>query len=293
MKHPADLFAVSGLRVRQIGKSDIPAIGDLLARGFQTKSREFWSALFVRLDEHPTPPGYPKYGYLLESGGTAVGAILQIFTAMPSGNESRIRCNVSSWFVQDRFRSYASLLVSKALSHRNVTYLNVTPAPHTISIIEAQGYSKYSGGLFVAMPVLQLSFCGARVTVIKSDDPRPKCAGFEHQLLLDHAKYGCLSLWCTTTEESYPFVFRPRISKGIPIAQLVYCRSLDHFVRVSGAIGRFLMTRGRLLVAIDSNQPIAGLVGKFLDARAARYFKGPDRPRLGDLAYTEIAMFGM
>jgi hypothetical protein len=24
-----------------------------------------------------------------------------------------------------------------------------------------------------------------------------------------------------------------------------------------------------------------------------KYFKGPDRPRLGDLAYTEIAMFGM
>ena len=32
------------------------------------------------------------------------------------------------------------------------------------------------------------------------------------------------------------------------------------------------------------------LVGKYLDARP-KYFKGPHRPRLGDLAYSELAMF--
>jgi hypothetical protein len=26
---------------------------------------------------------------------------------------------------------------------------------------------------------------------------------------------------------------------------------------------------------------------------APKYFKGPEKPRLGDLAYTEAAMFGM
>jgi hypothetical protein len=34
-------------------------------------------------------------------------------------------------------------------------------------------------------------------------------------------------------------------------------------------------------------------MGKYFDGVAPKYFKGPTRPRLGDLAYTEAAMFGM
>jgi hypothetical protein len=156
MKHPTDLLA-PGIRVRQIAQSDIPATVGLLARGFKAKPREFWARVFACLDQHHTPSGFPRYGYLIETGGMVVGAVIQIFTAIPTGSGIRIRCNVSSWFVQEPFRSYASLLVSKALSRPNVTYLNVTPAPHTLSIIEAQGYSRYSRGVFVAVPALQLS----------------------------------------------------------------------------------------------------------------------------------------
>jgi hypothetical protein len=57
-------------------------------------------------------------------------------------------------------------------------------------------------------------------------------------------------------------------------------------------IGRFLPVRGHPLVLIDANGPIPGLVGKYAGAKMPKYFKGPDRPRLGDLAYTETAMFG-
>ena len=50
------------------------------------------------------------------------------------------RCNLSSWYVEPSFRAYAPLLVSQALRHKHVTYLNVSPAPHTLPIIEAQGF---------------------------------------------------------------------------------------------------------------------------------------------------------
>jgi hypothetical protein len=54
-----------------------------------------------------------------------------------------------------------------------------------------------------------------------------------------------------------------------------------------------LTARGRPLVIIDSNGPIPGLVGKYFSNKAPKYFKGPDRPRFGDLAYTEAVMFGL
>ena len=175
-----------------------------------------------------------------------------------------------------------------------MTYLNITPAPHTLSIIGAQGYSQYSRGVFAAVPALQLSSHAARVRAVKADIyQRAEIAAFEYELLIDHARYGCMSLLCETRYGAYPFVFRPRAHRGIACAQLVYCRSVDQFVRFAGPIGRFLLARGRPLVVINSNGPIPGLIGKYFDGRMPKYFKGPDCPPLGNLAYTETAMFGM
>jgi hypothetical protein len=284
----------TAIRIRQICDADVPAVAELLARGFRERPRRFWGQVFAGLSEHPAPDGLPKYGYMLESAGAVVGALLLIFSRRPNGDATTIRCNVSSWFVDPAFRSYASLFVSKALSNRNVTYLNITPAPHTVPIVRALGYSQYSKGVFVAAPALQFSQ-SAGVTVVGTDDPLPaQVEPFERDLLLEHAKFGCISLWCIAGDCAYPFVFRPRVHKCVvPSAQLVYCRDVDNFVRFAGPIGRFLALRGRPLVLIDSNGPIPGLLGKYFDDRMPKYFKGPDQPRLGDLAYTEAAMFGV
>jgi len=292
---PMGLPGVSRIRARQIGEADVTAVADLLTCGFQTRSRGFWLDVFARLKEHPVPAGSPRYGYLLESEGAAVGAILLIFSRLRRGDLTTIRCNVSSWFVQPAFRGYASLLVSKALGHKNVTYLNITPAPHTLPLLHAQGYSQYSRGLFVALPALQSRAGDAEVSVVRAASASPIGTDpFEHELLLEHAKYGCLSLWCVVAGRATPFVFRPRILKRVvPCAQLIYSRTVDDFVRFAGPIGRVLAMRGRPLVVIDANGPIPGLIGTYLDARQPKYFKGPNRPSLGDLAYTEAAMFGI
>jgi len=96
-----------------------------------------------------------------------------------------------------------------------------------------------------------------------------------------------------TPEHAHPFVFMPRLAKGIvPCAQLIYCRDISDFVRLARPIGRYLAAHGRPMVIIDSNGPIPGLVGKYIDGKAPKYFKGPDRPKLGDLTYTEAVLFG-
>jgi hypothetical protein len=283
------------IRARQICKADIQAVADLLATGFRDRPREFWLNVLARLTQRSVPTGLPKYGYILESNGAAVGVVLAIFATIRTGNATSIRCNVSSWFVRPDFRSYASLFVSKVHSDRTVTYLNITPAPHTRPIVRAQGYHQYNKGVFAALPALRFRADGAEVVAAAADPPPSvQVEPFEHELLLEHATYGCMSLWCIAADRAHPFVFRPRVHKGIiPCAQLVYCRGVEDFVRFAGSIGRFLTLRGRPLVLIDSNGPIPGLLGKYFDARMPKYFKGPDRPRLGDLAYTETAMFGI
>ena len=42
----------------------------------------------------------------------------------------------------------------------------------------------------------------------------------------------------------------------------------------------------------DANGPVAGLTGIYTERRGRKYFKGPHRPRLGDLADTELVLYG-
>jgi hypothetical protein len=237
----------------------------------------------------------PQYGYLLECDGRTVGAILAIFSIPRTGADpDAIRCSISSWYVEPAFRSYASLLASQALKHRTATYLNTSPAANTVSTLEAQGYTQYGDGLFVACPALARGAEGGNAVLLPAEQvPAAPHESFEPGLLRDHAGYGCTSFWCVTRERAHPFVFRRRLAKGVlPCAQLIYCRDTADVARFAGLIGRHLAARLCPLAIIDAIGPLEGLPGFYLAGRP-KYFKGSERPRLGDLAYTEAALFGV
>jgi len=281
----------SRVRCRQIADADLDPVAHLLTRGFGARrSLAFWRCALASLKGRSTPADMPRYGYLLENDGVPVGVILLIFSATPGGGA--LRANVSSWYVEPAFRSYAALLVSQALKRRDVTYTNISPAHHTWPILEAQGYQRFSNGVFVAVPALHR---GRHGRVLSADTvPDAPFESFERELLVDHGEYGCISFWCATADRAHPFVFRPRLVNGvIPCAQLIYCREVADVVTFAGAIARRLARRGLSFAIIDANGPIAGLTGRYFADRMPKYFRGPMRPRLGDLAYTEAALFGV
>jgi len=283
------------LLCREIRPDDIGPLIDLLTRGFVAAGHDFWERVFECLSSHPTPLGFPRYGYLLESEGTPVGVLLLIFTAVPTSQGHSIRCNVSSWYVDPSFRPYASMLVSVALKRRDVTYLNVSAATSTWPILEAQGYKKFSSGRIVAIPGLSgRRMPGCRVERINFPlQPDKDLTDFEIRLLQSHAQYGCISLICHAGGERFPFVFRLRPKYGlIPFLFLIYCRNLESFVRFARPLGVYLACRGMPLVVLDANGPIPGLFGSYQSV-GPKYFKGPEQPPLGDLSYTERAMFGV
>jgi hypothetical protein len=284
--------AAPKIRCRRIGDGDLDTLADLLKRGFgRRRSRTFWRHVLTCLQVRTVPAEMPRYGYVLENDGAPVGVILLIFARTPGSGA--VRANVSSWYVEPAFRGYAPLLAAQALKLKTVTYLNISAVRHTWPILQAQGYERYSSGVFVALPALQRAT--ERVQVLAADQPPDApYEPFEPELLSEHAAYGCESFWCVTPERAFPFVFRPRIVKAvIPCAQLIYCRDVADVVRFAGPIGRYLALRGRPFVVIDANGPIAGLTGRYFDATMSQFFRGPARPRLGDLAYTETALFGM
>jgi hypothetical protein len=221
-----------------------------------------------------------------------VGTILVIASRPHTGADpDAIRCSLSSWYVEPHFRIYAAMLAALALNH-NATHLNISPARNTLATLAVQGYARYCDGVFIICPVLARGD-GATTLLAANREPPVPFEAFEWNLLRDHAAFGCVAFWCVTAERAYPFVFRRRLAKGlVPFAQLIYCRDTTDVGRFSALIGRYLAVRGCPFVVIDANGPLPGLPGIYLDGRP-KYFKGPDKPRLGDLAYTEAALFGL
>jgi hypothetical protein len=205
----------SPVRCRQIGETDLDAVVDLLVEGFPSQTRAHWVEAMRRLTAHDKPAGYAKYGYLLECDGVVVGIVLLIFSKID--DKASVRCSVSSWYVRSPFRGYAALLATHALRHEEVVYFNMTPAPHTRPILEAQGYRLYCAGGFVAVPILNGRSAKARVELAGPwTQPGPDLEATEIKQLLDHVGYGCLSLIVHSAEGRLPFVFLPRHRLGIP-----------------------------------------------------------------------------
>jgi hypothetical protein len=286
------------LRCREIADTDIAAVADLLTRGFAGRPRQYWLQGLNRQAVREIPHGYPRFGYMLDYGSRAVGVLLLVYSSRVDGGETTIQCNLSSWYVDPAFRNYAPLLTRIAQRHQEVTYLNISPATWTWPIIETQGFNSYCSGLFFSIPALSRVRSGMTIETISADTSAIEgLPGVEAELLIRHARYGCLSLVCRTPGGgALPFILLPmRIRRGWiapPAMQLVYCRDTSEFVDCAGAIGRALIRQGKISVILDANGPVAGLAGIYSGARGRKYFKGPHRPRLADLTDTELVLFG-
>ena len=289
------------VRCREIRHRDLDAAVALLKRGFPERADSYWRRGLARQAARALPAGYPIYGYLLEADGRPVGVLLTLYTATDFRAETRVRCNLSSWYVEPAFRSYATLLDRMPFRDRGVTLFNVTAAPHTRAMHEARGFVRYGLGQILAFPALSRARQEIRVRVVTDLDALDDLDSGERALVRDHLSYGCLCLVWSNEHTSRPLVFqRCRVSLGklllgakLPCLHLIYCSSLDDLPRISGTLGRLLLRRFAVpWILLDAEAPIAGLPGRFFPGRAPRYARGPHPVGLGDLAYSEFVLFG-
>jgi hypothetical protein len=273
---------------RRIEDKDLPAVAELLSRGFKFRPPAYWLRGLERQAQRPRPANYPTYGYLLESGGRVVGAILLFFTELQTPEGPAVRCNLSSWYVEPAFRSFGSMLVTSVIRDKSVTYFNVSPAPNTWKSVEAQGFSAYCTGESYLFPALMMPASDLRVRPLIAADRGMA----DYDLLAQHENFGCLSLVAEGKGETMPFVFqRQRIKRVVPLMRLIYCRDIADFARAAGNLGRYLLRHGMPLVVADTHEQLAHIPGFSTEKRGRKYARGPHIPKLGDLAFTESVFF--
>jgi hypothetical protein len=269
------------VRCRAIAQGDLDGLADMLVRGFPRSTRSYWTSGFARWRNFPVIEGVPRYGYVLDGGFGPVGVILLI----SSRRGEQIISNLSSWYVEPQWRTHSTLLISMATKLKHVTYLNASPAPHTWRTLQAQGFQPYNLGRSI---VFGLPGRGVVSDVIPDDLP-------EAQLLRDHRALGMTALVVERDGIVSPFVFKPRRLDKPPVKvmDVMFTRSPDDFRRCLPALARHFLPRS-LGFLIDGDLPssISGTLSHYAGGKEPRYFKGPYRPVLGDLAYTEKVLFG-
>lgn len=291
---PSHNQANAGILCREMVRADCAAVAELLTKGFaEWRDNQFWVQAMDRLCARVPPDGLPQFGYVLVASGRIVGVLLLIASQEDAAGASIRRCNVSSWYVEPEFRIYGSLLVTRALRRRDVTYLNVTPAPETWKVLVAQGYRQFIDGRAVAIPLLARSGSRAEIRVaepglVQGNDLSEN----EVTLLLDHARWDCISLVCDTPSGRLPFVFGQRRRRGVKYAYVIYCRTLDSVAEHARPLGRYLARRGIGFMVVDADARLPGMPGWF-EAGFPKFYRGEQPPRAGDLAYTERAVFGV
>ena len=278
------------IKLRAADVADFDALADLLCEGFGCWDRAYWTKGFAHMQARAIPPGYPRYGFVLEADGVVVGVVLTLFSVF----NGLLRCNVSSWYVRKAYQAYGTLMVNRVYRYREATIINASPARFTRPLIEAQGCRRYSEGQVICVPALSTGEPARVRRYVDADAPRMR-DDEEAVMMAYHAARGCIALVCEAGETLTPLVFVRRTVRRVwpPYAQLLYCRDTGDFVRFAKPVGRFLLASGMGLVALDGTGPIRGLSGVFLRGHAPRYFKGERAPALNDLAYTEAAVLGV
>ncbi|WP_313665967.1 hypothetical protein [Shinella sp.] len=280
-----------GLACRPIAEADWLDVVDCLSRGFPERSRRYWEEALERMSNRPAVEDLPRYGYLLDCEGHVVGVLLALYFRHPG---DAVRCNLSSWAVDEDFRSYAGKLIMTAMRRRDVTFLSITPAPVTLKVTEALRFRRFADGQQAFVPLLTRATGAIRAVVA-----RPGLAELDglpeedRTLLLDHAALGCDSVICLDDGDAYPFVLKPRrVMRGmLPCSQVIYCRSHADLSRCAHALGRYLVRKGLFFALVDACGPVPGLVGRYFAGTGPKYAKGPNPPWPGDLAFTEFAVF--
>jgi hypothetical protein len=282
------------VKIRVISKDDCEAVMALLCEGFPRRDRAYWVRAFQHLDRRPEISGYPKYGFLIEDQGAVQGVMLILTADLGTGFAGGLRSNLSSWYVREPWRKYATFMLRAGLKAQGGCYTDLSPAPQVVQINAALGFKPYTGGsiLLDARSALRgggkVSFWdGVAETKLSSGlDPALKA------IARRHIGYGCTALLVAGPAGPQLALYRiKKLKRVIPAARFVY-GDPALLTGSAGAVMRALLGRGVPLAQIDAPTGFSPSAGRLMPARDLRYATGGVPPLAGDLLETEIAVFG-
>lgn len=281
---------MSVMQIREIEAIDLPAVAALLKEGFPQRAPAYWDRALSVLESRSRVEGYPRYGFLLEVEGKSEGVML-LLSARVRGS---VRSNLSSWYVREAHRKYATFMFQRTIKTRGGVYLNLSPSKVALPIAEAFGFKPYTAGTLLIDARQTLSAgSGSKVGALTANKLAALPKLEDRELVEHHLAFGCDGLLLQDEQGAMVALWRPkRLKRLVPAARFI-AGDPARLVAAAGPLMRALARRGVPLALIDAPHQFVPPPGvQAMPERERRYFKGAQPPAPGDLLETEIALFG-
>jgi len=263
-----------------IGRDTLGEAHALLARGFPMRSLGFWTEGLERLTAHHAANDLGPIGQIMRMKGEAAGVMLTIRSRRADGGSV---VNLSSWYVDPRFRLLAPRMLTRVLEEPVDVFTDLTPSPAVTDMIGRFGFvQRHAGALLVALPVAAFTpGGGARIV-----DGAPEAT--EAALLAGHRELGCLVMRLVTASGETPLVVSVASRRGLPVARLIYTTDLAAVRAAMGPLARHLLARGLTVLELpaDPGDHVPG--GWFTRRSRPTFFRGTPPAAAVDHAYSEF-----
>jgi hypothetical protein len=275
--------------IREITDDDLEAVRQLLVEGFSLRSEDYWTKGLANLRSLQRVEGCPRYGYIVDVDSAPQGVLLTITSER---GVHGARTHFSSWYVREGYRQFALLLFRHALELENTTFINPSPSERVVPILETFGFEPYTAGtLMLDLRTAMRGRAARRAVGRLGPGELGDLPEHEREIAEDHLRMGCDVLRLETGGRSGLLIHRRKwIKRLLPCSQVILADP-ELVIELAGSVMRALAKRGSLLALCDVDQTAKPAIGRVF-ARGIRYFKGPAPPAVGDLSYSELAVFG-
>jgi hypothetical protein len=254
------------LQMRAIEDADLPVTAELLTRGFPSRTRAFWDIGLARIADYCRSVDGGPIGQLLVADGSPVGVLLAIKSTDMRGGPPIV--NLSSWFVEEKYRWFAPRMLQKSIVDPSLTYTDISPSPEAVRLNTHLGFRMVPEKLLLfALPWAWAT--GKRTGKVIPFDRIPGGALNDdvRQRMAGHVALGCLAAAVEAGGRYHPLIFNIVPRKKIPVARLILAESATLVADNIGGIAGFLLARGIGLMMLQ--------VGKDMKMPGAIVWKDP------------------
>jgi hypothetical protein len=225
---------------------------------------EFCRFLSRHLDSDKTPAQFryafeqdwgmeqPNHGFVVRKDEEIVGAIGAIYAERSLGGNAQRVCNITSWCVLEAFRPQSMRLALAVCSQEGFSFTDLTPTEVVAKSLQFLKFRPLNSDRILILNVPRLS-SGVRV----EDDPERIVQLLPPQWVQVHRDH-CHIPWLhrvalETPDGACYLVFKRRILKGLPSAEVLALSDGEQFLRGFGRFAAYTLGRwGMVSTRVES-----------------------------------------
>ena len=265
LEPPSERQERSGPQIRPAGPDHVEALCHLLSQAFPEDGRPRNSAAVWRnLFNYQWFGEKPDLGFMLVDGPEIVGFLGTVYSRRLIAGETKLICNLSSWYVRPKYRGWGTALLAAAIRNDNMIYTALTPNLMSRNVFRRLGFVPLTTSKIILPPLAHLeTLSKSRATISFEPDAVRRSLDVHHQQIFDdHALYDCLQLILQKgSEQAYMVVKRRAMRRRaikLPYSEILYCSEPSLLARYLEQVKLAILAKQRTLalVADESMFPL-------------------------------------